>query len=87
MQGIDLRLLRAFVKLVETGNYGLAAKALFITQPALSKQIQALESLTGGQLFFEVGKVQPRLLLVVNSMLKQSRFYNHMTIFLLMPNR
>lgn len=51
MQGIDLRLLRAFVKLVETGNYGLTAKALFITQPALSKQIQALESLTGGQLF------------------------------------
>jgi len=51
MQGIDLKLLRAFVKLVEKGNYSVAAKSLFVTQPTLTKQIQALETLTGGQLF------------------------------------
>lgn len=51
MKGIDIKLLRAFVTLVEEGNYNNAAKSLFLTQPALSKQIQALEKLTGGPLF------------------------------------
>ncbi|WP_081298514.1 LysR family transcriptional regulator [Gilliamella sp. wkB108] len=52
MKGIDIKLLHAFVKLAEKGNYSHAAKSLFLTQPALSKQIKALEKLTNGQLFF-----------------------------------
>lgn len=51
MKGIDIKLLRAFVTLANKGRYSDAAKALFITQPALSKQIQMLETLTGGPLF------------------------------------
>ncbi|HGY3715131.1 LysR family transcriptional regulator [Citrobacter sp. Res13-Sevr-PEB04-36] len=51
MKGIDVKLLRAFVTLAKKGSYSSAAKALFLTQPALSKQIQMLEQLTGGELF------------------------------------
>ncbi|MGQ8816557.1 LysR family transcriptional regulator [Serratia sp. NA_13] len=48
---MDIRQLRAFVVLAEQGNYRLAAERLCITQPALSKQIQALEALLGSRLF------------------------------------
>jgi DNA-binding transcriptional LysR family regulator len=48
---MDIRQLRAFVMLAEQGNYRLAAELLCITQPALSKQIQALEVLLGARLF------------------------------------
>jgi len=39
------------VMLAETGNYGAAAKRLHISQPALSRSIQALEQRVGAQLF------------------------------------
>lgn len=45
------RLLRAFVAVADHGNYGAAARAMAVTQPALTKQIQALESRIGGTLF------------------------------------
>lgn len=45
------RLLRAFVALADHGNYGAAARALAVTQPALTKQIQGLETRVGGTLF------------------------------------
>ncbi|CAI0931033.1 Hca operon transcriptional activator [Serratia quinivorans] len=48
---MDIRQLRAFVVLAEQGNYRLAAERLCITQPALSKQIQALEALLAARLF------------------------------------
>lgn len=51
MKGIDIKLLRAFITLADAGSYHHAAQTLFITQPALSKQIKALEQLTGGALF------------------------------------
>ncbi len=51
MAGIDIRLLRAFVTLADKGNYQKAANVLFLTQPALSKQIKLLEQMTGGILF------------------------------------
>ncbi|XBS68877.1 LysR family transcriptional regulator [Acerihabitans sp. KWT182] len=43
--------MRAFVTLAEQGNYHAAAEALYLTQSALTKQIQALEHLTGVSLF------------------------------------
>ncbi|NDL64113.1 LysR family transcriptional regulator [Acerihabitans arboris] len=48
---MDTRLLRAFVVLAETKNYREAAQRLFITQPALSKQIKTLEHELGVTLF------------------------------------
>lgn len=48
---MDIRFLRSFVILAETGNYGDAAKKLCMTQPALTKQIQSLEYEFGLSLF------------------------------------
>lgn len=48
---MDSRQLRAFVTLAELGRYHLAAARLCITQPALSKQIQALETQLNTRLF------------------------------------
>jgi len=45
------RLVRAFVAVADHGTFGAAAKALAVTQPALTKQIQALEARIGGVLF------------------------------------
>jgi DNA-binding transcriptional LysR family regulator len=48
---MDVKLLRSFVLLADTGHYGKAASKLFLTQSTLSKQIQALETIAGGALF------------------------------------
>jgi DNA-binding transcriptional LysR family regulator len=45
---VDLRLLRSFVTMAEEGNVGRAAQRLYISQPALSKQLQRLEALPRG---------------------------------------
>ena len=48
---MDLKLLRAFVELVDSGHYGKASARLCVTQSTLTKQIQALEAAVGGVLF------------------------------------
>jgi DNA-binding transcriptional LysR family regulator len=48
---IDTRLLRYFAAVASEGNLTRAAQALFLSQPALTKQIKQLESQLGVKLF------------------------------------
>ncbi|MEM7377537.1 MAG: LysR family transcriptional regulator [Pseudomonadota bacterium] len=48
---MDIANLRAFIAVVESGSFSAAAAQLFITQPAVSKRIGALESAVGHALF------------------------------------
>ncbi len=47
LRHMELRQLRYFVAVAETGNITTAAKKIFLTQPALSRQIKALENEVG----------------------------------------
>jgi DNA-binding transcriptional LysR family regulator len=48
--------LKHFVVLAEQGSYVQAARMLFLTQPALSRSILALEDELGGRLFDRIGR-------------------------------
>jgi DNA-binding transcriptional LysR family regulator len=48
--------LRHFVTLAETATFVQASRALFLTQPALSRSIRALEDELGGPLFDRLGR-------------------------------
>src|ERR1700733_14164589 len=48
---MELRLLRYFIRAAELLNFTKAATSLYVSQPALSKQIQQLEQELGAELF------------------------------------
>jgi DNA-binding transcriptional LysR family regulator len=54
--GVNLHHLRAFAAIVDTGGVGRAAARLNVSQPALSRQIRALESELGVPLFDRIGR-------------------------------
>jgi DNA-binding transcriptional LysR family regulator len=49
--GMEIRLLRSFQVLAQQGHFGRAARALHVSQPALTKQMRQLEDEIGGPLF------------------------------------
>lgn len=53
---MDLKSLRAFKKVCDTGSISKAADALYITQPGLSKSMARLEAECGHQLFERTSK-------------------------------
>lgn len=53
---MDLRHLQAFVTIVDAGGFGRAAGRLNVSQPALSRQVRALEAALDVQLFDRIGR-------------------------------
>ncbi len=53
---MDIHTLRVFVAVAETGSFSQAGERLFLTQPAVSKRIAALESELDARLFDRIGR-------------------------------
>ncbi len=53
---IDIAELITFIKVAETGSFSEAGAQLFVTQPAVSKRVAALESNLGVKLFDRIGR-------------------------------
>ncbi len=53
---MEIHALTAFVEVARTGSFSVAAEHLFLTQPAVSKRVAALESELGTPLFDRIGR-------------------------------
>ncbi len=53
---MDIAALQAFLAVAETGSFSRAAERIFLTQPAVSKRIAALETQLAARLFDRIGK-------------------------------
>lgn len=69
---MDLRHLRAFVAIADAGGFARAAARLNLSQPALSRQIQSLESDLDVKLFERIGR-RARLTSEGEDLLRRSR--------------
>lgn len=54
--GISIEALRAFVAVSDTGSFSRAAAKLHLTQPAVSKRVDALEQALGVKVFDRLGR-------------------------------
>jgi LysR family transcriptional regulator, benzoate and cis,cis-muconate-responsive activator of ben and cat genes len=76
LPGMELRQLRYFVAVAEEGNISRAAKKVFLTQPALSRQIKVLEDEIG-QCLLERQAHSIRLTAVGEALLREARELLH----------
>jgi len=53
---VDIAALKAFIAVADAGSFSLAAEHLFVTQPAVSKRISALETELETRLFDRIGR-------------------------------
>ncbi|HZT22563.1 MAG TPA: LysR family transcriptional regulator [Verrucomicrobiae bacterium] len=72
LRDMELRQLRYFVAVAETSNISRAAQKLFLTQPALSRQIKALEDEIG-QCLLERSAHSIRLTPAGDALLREAR--------------
>ena len=72
LPAMELRQLRYFIAAAEEGNISRAAKKMFLTQPALSRQIKALEDEIG-QCLLERQAHSIRLTPVGEALLREAR--------------
>jgi LysR family transcriptional regulator, benzoate and cis,cis-muconate-responsive activator of ben and cat genes len=82
LAGMELRQLRYFVAVAEEGNISRAAKKIFLTQPALSRQIKSLEEEIG-QCLLERQAHSIRLTPVGEALLRETReLFKHVDLLL-----
>jgi len=53
---MDISALQAFLAVAESGSFSRAAERIYLTQPAISKRIAALEAELGTRLFDRIGR-------------------------------
>ena len=53
---MDISALQAFLAVAESGSFSRAAERIYLTQPAISKRIAALERQVGARLFDRIGR-------------------------------
>ena len=53
---MDIAALKAFIAVAENSSFSLAAEQLFLTQPAISKRVSALENELEVRLFDRIGR-------------------------------
>ena len=53
---MDISALQAFLAVAESGSFSRAAEMIYLTQPAISKRIAALERQVGARLFDRIGR-------------------------------
>lgn len=53
---MDISALQAFLAVAESGSFSRAAEKIYLTQPAISKRIAALEKQIGARLFDRIGR-------------------------------
>src|ERR1051326_2892833 len=74
--GMELRQLRYFVAVAEEGNISRAAQKIFLTQPALSRQIKTMENEIG-QCLLERQAHSIRLTPVGEALMREARELLH----------
>jgi DNA-binding transcriptional LysR family regulator len=53
---MDIAALKAFIAVADSGSFSLASRQLFLTQPAISKRVSALENELEARLFDRIGR-------------------------------
>jgi DNA-binding transcriptional LysR family regulator len=53
---MDIAALKAFIAVADNGSFSLAAEHLYLTQPAISKRVSALENELEARLFDRIGR-------------------------------
>jgi len=89
MQYLDLNNIKAFVSVADTGSFSEAAEILYITQPAVSKRVAAMESSLSAKLFDRIGRrimlteagktILPKCRLILNTVDDTSKIIHNLS--------